>query len=143
MPPFFSSVRARNVPELTRFYALADLSSLAAWSARPLDLFAEAFGRQALCGPAELIISSARLMTCPRRFAWLKEQIELLQAEVRELHYRSFRLGFRNAELEALVAKDSRNSSCSPSTDSSYAKRTQSSVVKRDLNLICLSMTNS
>jgi hypothetical protein len=36
MPRIFSLVRVRDVPELTRFHALADLSSLPAWTQRPL-----------------------------------------------------------------------------------------------------------
>jgi transposase len=55
----------------------------------------------------------------------LKAQIEKLQAEVSQLHYRNFQLGRRNSELEALVVKDSHNSSRPPSTDPPWAKRTK------------------
>jgi transposase len=56
----------------------------------------------------------------------LKSQLERLQAEVSELRGRNFQLGHRNAELEALITKDSHNSSRPPSTDPPWAKRTKS-----------------
>jgi hypothetical protein len=49
-----------------------------------------------------------------------------LRAEVSELRGRNFQLGRRNAELEALVVKDSHNSSRPPSSDPLWAKRTKS-----------------
>ena len=49
----------------------------------------------------------------------------MLQAEIRDLHHHNFRLGRRNAELEAVVSKDSHNSSRPPSTDPVWAKRTR------------------
>ncbi|MBC7910632.1 MAG: IS66 family transposase, partial [Pyrinomonadaceae bacterium] len=56
----------------------------------------------------------------------LKAQVERLQAENRELSSRNFQLQRRNAELEALLAKDSHNSSRPPSTDHPAVKRTRS-----------------
>jgi transposase len=56
----------------------------------------------------------------------LQARNERLQAEASDLLGRNFRLQRRNAELEALVVKDSHNSSRPPSTDPPWAKRTKS-----------------
>lgn len=56
----------------------------------------------------------------------LQGRYERLQAEVSDLQGHILRLQRRNAELEALVAKDSHNSSRPPSTDPPWAKRTRS-----------------
>jgi transposase len=90
------------------------------------DLFEEAFGKQALCGPTKPDQQQREIDGLSDHIARLKAQIEKLQAEVRQLHYRNFQLGRRNSELEALVAKDSHNSSRPPSTDPPWAKRTKS-----------------
>lgn len=54
------------------------------------------------------------------------QQNERLQAEASDLRGHNFQLQRRNAELEALVMKDSHNSSRPPSTDPLWAKRTRS-----------------
>jgi transposase len=89
-------------------------------------LFEEAFGRNALCGPPEPDHQQRAIDALSEQIARLKSQIEKLQAEITELHHRTFQLGRRNAELEALVSKDSHNSSRPPSTDPPWAKRTKS-----------------
>src|SRR5215213_4794550 len=89
-------------------------------------LFEDAFGKFALYGPPESDQQQREIEALSDDITRLKAQIERLQVEVSELHGRNFRLGRRNAELEALFAKDSHNSSRPPSTDPSWAKRTRS-----------------
>jgi hypothetical protein len=90
------------------------------------QLFEAAFGQLALCGPPDLEQQQRTIDALSEDISWLKAQIEKLQAEVSHLLGDNFRLGRRNAELEALVAKDSHNSSRPPSTDPPWAKRTKS-----------------
>jgi hypothetical protein len=66
-------------------------------------LFEDAFGRLALHGEPEPDMQRRELNALSEHIARLKAQVERLQAEVSELHGRNFRLGCRNAELEALV----------------------------------------
>ena len=89
-------------------------------------LFEDAFGRLALYGEPEPDQRQREMDALSADITRLKAQIERLKAEVSELHGRNFQLGRRNAELEALVAKDSHNSSRPPSTDPPWAKRTRS-----------------
>jgi transposase len=89
-------------------------------------LFEEAFGRQALCGPPEPDQQQRMIDDLSEHIIRLKAQIEKLQAEVSQLQYCNFQLQHRNTELEALVTKDSHNSSRPPSTDPPWAKRTKS-----------------
>ncbi len=89
-------------------------------------LFEKAFGRQALSGPPEPAQQQRTIDALSEHIVRLKSRIEKLQAEVSQLHHRNFQLGRRNAELEALVAKDSHNTSRPPSTDPPWAKRTKS-----------------
>lgn len=89
-------------------------------------LFEEAFGRQALLGPPDPDQQQRQIDGLSEEIGRLKAQIEKLQTEVSQLHGRNFHLERRNTELEALVAKDSHNSSRPPSTDPPWAKRTRS-----------------
>ncbi len=89
-------------------------------------LFEVAFGRQALSGPPDPDRQRREVDDLSAHIGRLKAQIERLQAEFSELRGRNFQLGRRNAELEALLAKDSHNSSRPPSTDLPWAKRTKS-----------------
>jgi transposase len=89
-------------------------------------LFEDAFGRQALYGTPEPDQQQSTIDALSEHIGRLKTQVEKLQAEVSELHGRNFQLGRRNAELEALVSKDSHNSSRPPSSDPPWAKRTKS-----------------
>jgi transposase len=89
-------------------------------------LFEEAFGRHALSGPPEPEQQQRTIDALSEQIARLKSQIEKLQAEISHLHHRNFQLGRRDAELEALVTKDSHNSSRPPSTDPPWARRTKS-----------------
>ena len=89
------------------------------------ELFAQAFGRPALCGIEEPARQQREIDGLSHEIARLQTQIQKLQAEVTELHHRNFQLGRRNQELEALVSKDSHNSSRPPSSDPPWAKRTK------------------
>jgi transposase len=89
-------------------------------------LFEQAFGRQALLGLPDPDQQQRQIDGLSEEIGRLKAQIEKLQTEVSQLHRRNFNLERRNAELEALVAKDSHNSSRPPSTDPPWAKRTRS-----------------
>lgn len=91
-----------------------------------LMLFEEAFGRQALYGAPEPDQQQRTIDALSDDIVRLKGQVGRLQAEVSELRGRSFQLQRRNAELEALVTKDSHNSSRPPSSDPPWAKRTRS-----------------
>ncbi|MGB7922642.1 MAG: DUF6444 domain-containing protein, partial [Pyrinomonadaceae bacterium] len=88
-------------------------------------LFEDAFGRQALYGAPDPDQQQREIDDLSAHIGQLKAQIKKLQAEVSHLHHHNFRLGRRNAELEALVVKDSHNSSRPPSTDPPWAKRTR------------------
>jgi transposase len=89
-------------------------------------LFEEAFGKNALDSPPDPDQQHRTIDDLSARIAGLKAQIEKLQAENRELRVRCCQLQRRNAELEALVSKDSHNSSRPPSTDPLWSKRTKS-----------------
>src|SRR5215216_419297 len=89
-------------------------------------LFEDAFGKRALYGPPDPDQQQREIDALSEHIGRLKAQIEKLQTEVGELHGRNFQLQRRNAELEALVNKDSHNSSRPPSTDPPWAKRTKS-----------------
>jgi transposase len=91
-----------------------------------LRLFEEAFERQALYGAPEPDQQQRIIDALADDIVRLKGQVGRLQAEVSDLRGRNFQLLCRNAELEALVAKDSHNSSRPPSTDPPWAKRTRS-----------------
>jgi hypothetical protein len=89
-------------------------------------LFEEAFGKQTLYGPPDPDRQQREIDSLSERIGQLQARNERLQAEVGELQGHNLRLQRRNAELEALLAKDSHNSSRPPSTDPPWAKRTMS-----------------
>lgn len=91
-----------------------------------IKLFEEVFGGHLLCDPPEPDQQQRTIDALSDEIGRLKSQVERLQTEVSELRGHNFRLLRRNAELEALVAKDSHNSSRPPSTDPPWAKRTRS-----------------
>jgi transposase len=91
-----------------------------------LRLFEDAFGRHALYGPPDPDQQQRTIDALSEQVGQLKTQNERLQAEASDLRGHNFQLQRRNAELEALVAKDSHNSSRPPSTDLPWAKRTRS-----------------
>jgi hypothetical protein len=89
-------------------------------------LFEDTFGRHALDGPPDPDRQQQQIDDLSGHIKQLKAQVERLRAEVSQLRGRNFQLGRRNAELEALVVKDSHNSSRPPSTDPPWSKRTRS-----------------
>jgi len=89
-------------------------------------LFEEAFGKQALHGPPDPDLQQREIDDLSEQIGRIQAQVKRLQAEVGELQGHNLRLQRRNAELEAIVAKDSHNSSRPPSTDPPWAKRTRS-----------------
>ena len=91
-----------------------------------LRLFEDAFGRHALYGPPDPNQQQRTIDALSDDISQLKAQVERLQAETSDLRGHNFQLQRRNAELEALVTKDSHNSSRPPSTDPPWAKRTRS-----------------
>src|SRR5215210_6182988 len=91
-----------------------------------LRLFEDAFGRHALYGPPDPDQQQRTIDALSEQVGQLKGQVKRLQAEVSDLRGHNFQLQRRNAELEALVVKDSHNSSRPPSTDPPWAKRTKS-----------------
>jgi transposase len=100
-----------------------------AWLQGPSDLFRlfeDTFGRQALYGPPDPDMQQREIDDLSEQIGRLLARNERLQAEVGELQGHNLRLQRRNAELEAIVAKDSHNSSRPPSTDPPWAKRTRS-----------------
>ncbi|MDT5268261.1 MAG: transposase [Acidobacteriota bacterium] len=91
-----------------------------------LRLFEEAFGRHVLYGPPDPDQQQRTIDALSEQVGQLKSQNERLQAEASDLRGHNFQLQRRNAELEAIVAKDSHNSSRPPSSDPPWAKRTRS-----------------
>jgi transposase len=91
-----------------------------------LRLFEAAFGRHALYGPPDPDQQQRTIDALSEQVGQLKAQNERLQAEASDLRGHNFQLQRRNAELEALIVKDSHNSSRPPSSDPPWAKRTQS-----------------
>jgi len=89
-------------------------------------LFEEAFGRQALYGLPDPDLQQREIDDLSEQIGRLQARNERLQAEVGDLQGHNLRLRSRDAELEALLAKDSHNSSRPPSTDPPWAKCTKS-----------------
>lgn len=89
-------------------------------------LFEDSFGRQALYGPPDPDLQQRTIDDLSEQIGRLQARNERLQAEIGELQGHKLRLQRRNAELEALLAKDSHNSSRPPSSDPPWAKRTRS-----------------
>jgi len=96
------------------------------WPHALFRLFEDVFGRQALYGPPEPDQQQRAIDALSDEIERLKAQVGRLQAEVSDLRGRNFQLLRRNAEIEALVTKDSHNSSRPPSSDPPRAKRTRS-----------------
>src|SRR5215207_5721435 len=91
-----------------------------------LRLFEDAFGRHALYGPPDPDQQQRTIDALSEQVGQLKAQNERLKAEASDLRGHNFQLQRRNAEPEALIAKDSHNSSRPPSLDPPWAKRTKS-----------------
>lgn len=81
-----------------------------------IRLFEQALGTQALYGAPDPVQQQRTIESLSQEIGRLKHQITVLKQELREVHGDNHRLRRRNAELEALVMKDSHNSSRPPST---------------------------
>lgn len=91
-----------------------------------LRLFEQSLGTQAIYGAPDPDMQQRAIEGLSEEIGRLKHQSIRLQEELRETRGDNHRLRRRNAELEALVTKDSHNSSRPPSTDPPWAKRTRS-----------------
>lgn len=91
-----------------------------------IRLFEQALGTQAIYGVPELGMQQRAIESLSEEIGRLQSQIMRLKEELRETRSDNHRLRRRNAELEALVTKDSHNSSRPPSTEPPWAKRTRS-----------------
>ena len=91
-----------------------------------IRLFEQALGTQAIYGPPDPDMQQRTIESLSEDIGRLKHQIARLQEELRETRSDNHRLRRRNAELEAVITKDSHNSSRPPSTDPPWSKRTKS-----------------
>jgi uncharacterized coiled-coil protein SlyX len=91
-----------------------------------IRLFEQTLGAQAIYGAPTLNMQQRTIEGLSEEIDRLKHQIARLKEELREMRGDNHRLRWRNAELEALVTKDSHNSSRPPSTNLPLPKRTSS-----------------
>lgn len=91
-----------------------------------IRLFEQSLGTQAIYGPPDPDMQQRTMECLSEEMTRLKHQIARLKDELSETRGDNHRLRRRNAELEALVTKDSLNSSRPPSTDPLWNKRTKS-----------------
>jgi hypothetical protein len=91
-----------------------------------LRLFEDAFGGRMLYGPPDPDEQQRTIDSLSAEIGKLKAQVARLQAEASDLRGHNSQLLRRNAELDAIVAKDSHNSSRPPSSDPPWAKRAKS-----------------
>lgn len=91
-----------------------------------LRLFEQSLGTQAIYGTPAPDMQQRTIECLSEEIARLQSQIARLKEELRETRSDNHRLRRRNTELEALISKDSHNSSRPPSTDPPWAKRTKS-----------------
>lgn len=91
-----------------------------------LHLFDQVFGTTTLYGPPDPAQQQRGLQAQAQEVDKLKAQVKRLKEELSHLHYLHLHLQRRNAELEALLSRDSHNSSRPPSSDPVWRKRTKS-----------------
>ena len=91
-----------------------------------LRLFEEALGTRAIYGPPSPDMQQRTRDSLSDEIGRLKRQVSRLKRELGEARGEADRLRRRNAELEALVSKDSHNSSRPPAMDPPWSKRTGS-----------------
>lgn len=91
-----------------------------------IRLFEQSLGTQAIYGLPDPDMQQRAIEDLSQEIDRLKHQIIGLKEELQEVRGDNHRLRRRNSELEALVTKDSHNSSRPPSTDPPWAKRTRS-----------------
>ena len=88
-----------------------------------LRLFEQALGTRAIYGPPDPDIRQRTIDALSEEIGRLEHRIARLKGELSEVRGDNHRLRRRNSELEALVSKDSHNSSRPPSTDPPWARR--------------------
>jgi transposase len=91
-----------------------------------IRLFEQALGTQAIYGVPTPDMQQRAIESLSEEIGRLQSQLARLREELRETRGDNHRLLRRNTELEALVTKDSHNSSRPPSTDPPWSKRTKS-----------------
>src|SRR5215210_257101 len=91
-----------------------------------IRLFEQALGTQAIYGAPAPDIQQRTIDALSEEIAKRDDQIARLKQELSEVRGDNHRLRRRNLELEALISKDSHNSSRPPSSDPPWAKRTKS-----------------
>jgi transposase len=91
-----------------------------------IRLFEQALGTAAIYGQPPPDLQQRTIEGQAQEIDRLKSQLARLQAEMSELRHHNFRLARRNSELEAIISRDSHNSSRPPSSDKPWAKRTKS-----------------
>lgn len=91
-----------------------------------IRLFEQTFGTVALYGPPSPDLQQRTIESQAEELDRLKARISQLEDELRAAQQDHHRLRRRNAELEALISRDSHNSSRPPSSDRPWAKRTKS-----------------
>jgi transposase len=91
-----------------------------------IRLFEQTFGMAALCGPPTPNHQQQVIDSLGAQLDSLQAQLGRERAASSALRGENYRLRRRLCELEALISKDSHNSSRPPSSDSPYRKRTKS-----------------
>jgi transposase len=91
-----------------------------------IRLFEQALGTQATYGPPSPDTQQRTIDSLSEEITRRDNQIARLKQELSEVRGDNHRLQRRNSELEALITKDSHNSSRPPSSDPPWAKRTKS-----------------
>ena len=89
-------------------------------------LFEQALGTQAIYGSPNPDMQQRTIDAQSEEIDRLQSQIARLQQELSHQQHLNFQLSRRNCELEALIVKDSHNSSRPPSSDHPAVKRTRS-----------------
>jgi len=91
-----------------------------------IRLFEQALGTQAIYGAPDPDMQQRTIESLSQDIGRLKSQIARLHEQLRETRSDNHRLRRRNAELEAVITKDSHNSSRPPSSDPPWSKRNRS-----------------
>jgi transposase len=91
-----------------------------------MRLFEQVFGILALYGTPEPEQQQRTIESQTEQIDHLQGQLSRLEAELWQARSDNHQLRRRNAELEAIIGKDSHNSSRPPSSDPPWAKRTRS-----------------
>ena len=94
-----------------------------------IRLFEQALGTATIYGQPDPDQQQRTIESQAEAIDRLQSQIARLQQELAHQQHLSFQLSRRNSELEALIVKDSHNSSRPPSSDHPAVKRTKEAVL--------------